>query len=119
MAVPKPSSTTAAIQLVNTLVVTSPAIAAACTNIPPAISLFRPARSESQPVPSWAMPQTAGYNALNMLISDKGSPREEKYNGKSPQAMPSFKLLTSPAWHTENNDRLLQLVISKTLPKLN
>lgn len=60
MAVPAPRSTMAASQDPKPLVAATSAMARACAHIPPAISHFRPHRSDSGPVRSWPNPHTAG-----------------------------------------------------------
>ena len=46
----------------------------------------------------------------------KASPPAAKKSGKSPQAMPSLRLLTRPAWLAAKSRRSLQLVSTKISP---
>ena len=76
-------------------------IPAACTHIPQAIIHFLPTRSESAPVNSWHTPHTAGYVAARTAILSTDRCAAAKKSGKSPHAIPSFRLLTIPAWLQE------------------
>src|SRR6266851_7346972 len=45
------------------------------------------------------------------------SPAAAKSSGNNPHAIPSFRLLTNPAWLVEKSARSLQLTSEKTCPK--
>src|SRR4029453_13674628 len=53
---------------------------------------------DSGPVTSWPRPHTAGYSAASRPTWATGRPPRTYSRGSSPQARPSLRLLTSPAW---------------------
>ena len=114
IAVPMPSSTAAAAQGTKLPLVATMPMASACSHIPPAINHFRPRRSESAPVTSCPTPHTAGYSAASTPIADTDNPPRAKNSGNSPQAMPSLRLLTIPAWLTAESARSRKLVNTNT-----
>jgi hypothetical protein len=70
--------------------------------MPAVMNDFRPHRSLSAPNQTWKMPQVAGYTAASTAVDCSERPLAVKSNGKSPQATPSFRLFTNPAWLTLN-----------------
>ena len=92
------------------------AIAAACTPIPAAMSHLRPIRSDSAPVASCPAPQTAGYRAARTPIWLTVRPWLAYRIGNRPQATPSLRLLTMPAWQAADRAGSEKLVSQATWP---
>src|SRR4029453_2811431 len=87
---------------------------AAWIHIPDAISHLRPTRSAQAPVANCARPHVAGYTAARMPICSSVICEAANTDGNSPHAMPSLRLLTSPAWLTADRLRSLRLVRQNT-----
>ena len=81
------------------------AMASAWRSIPATIRRFRPIRSDSAPVPIWAIPQVAGYAPASRPICAIESPAAAWTIGSSPHAIASFRLLTRPAWLAADSER--------------
>src|SRR6478609_9807452 len=102
MAVPAPSSPAAKAHDPKVLLSATSARPTACTHMPVAISHLRPHRSDRAPVASWPTPHTAGYSAASTPMRPTDSPAAANSTGNSPQARPSLRLFTNPAWLAED-----------------
>ena len=78
------------------------------------MSHLRPTRSDQAPVTSWPRPHTAGYTAARIPIRATERPAVAKKMGSSPQAMPSLRLFTSPAWLAADSDGSRYVVSANT-----
>src|SRR6185503_15780686 len=83
-------------------------------HIPDAINHLRPTRSDHAPVANCTRPHVAGYTAARMPICSSVICEAANTDGNSPHAMPSLRLLTSPAWLTADRLRSLRLVRQNT-----
>src|SRR6266498_3110152 len=92
------------------LAITNSAIPIDCTHIPVAIIHLRPQRSLNAPVMSWLTLHMPGYAAAIKATCSTDKPAPISRMGTNPHTMPSFMLLTIPAWLTENKFRFFQLV---------
>src|SRR3712207_834320 len=118
MAVPSPSKTLPSSHHAKFLVSTVTKIPAAWTHIPATMRPLRPQRSLKGPVTTCRTPQTAGYTAFKTPMRPTPSPKDEKKSGKTPQLIPSLRLLTRPAWEAAKRLRSLKEVLEKTSRKV-
>ncbi len=114
MAVPAPSSTAATAHTPKLVPAATRPIAAAWTSIPATMSHFRPIRSDSAPVASCPAPQMAGYRAARTPIWAMVRPWRANRIGNRPQATPSLRLLTMPAWQAADRAGSEKLVSQAT-----
>src|SRR5215216_912223 len=114
MAVPTPSRMALTAQGRKLPARAVPARARAWSSMPPVIRGLRPSRSERGPVNSWPRPHTAGYSAASRPTWATGRPPRTNSSGSSPQARPSLRLLTSPAWLQADRAGSRQLVATTT-----
>src|SRR2546426_258883 len=114
IAVPSPRSRQAPAQARRSFPATNQTNPMAWTHIPVTISGFRPIRSLAGPVTSWRNPQLIGERPVTRPTCSVASPRPTRNRGSNPQAIPSFRLFTSPPWEHANKLRFLQLASAKT-----
>src|SRR3712207_6106930 len=117
MAVPSPSKTLPSSHHAKFLVSTVTKIPAAWTHMPATMRPLRPQRSLKRPVTTCRTPHTAGYAAFKIPMRLTSRPKVEKKSGKTPQLIPSLRLLTKPAWEAAKRLRSLKEVLEKTSRK--